>query len=137
MINPIFFEVLRKICTRLNEINVNWALTGSLNLALQGVPVEVNDIDVLTDKIGAHQIENCFSEFVTKKVAFSSAVRIRSYVGLLMIDGVRVEVIGDVQLKRDNGSWQRTADLEFEKRTIEIKGIPIPFRPLQYECQAM
>jgi hypothetical protein len=54
-------------------------LTGSLNLALQGVPVEINDIDVLTDKVGAYEIENCFSEYETRKAAFSSAERIRSY----------------------------------------------------------
>jgi hypothetical protein len=136
MIDPIFFKVQRKICARLDEINVNWALTGILNLALQGVPFEVSDIDILTDKAGAYKIENCFSEFVTKKVAFSSAERIRSYLGALMIDGVRVEIMGDVQLRRENGSWEEPVDLERNKRTLRIEGIRIPVMSLEHAYQA-
>jgi hypothetical protein len=136
MIDPIFFKVLHKICARLDEINVHWALTGSLNLALQGVPVEVNDIDILTDKAGAYEIENCFCEFVTRKVALSSAERIRSYLGALMIDGVRVEIMGDVQLKRENGSWEEPVDLERNKRTLKIEGIRIPVMSLEHAYQA-
>ena len=136
MFDPFFFKVLHKICARLGEINVNWALTGSLNLALQGVPVEVNDIDILTDKVGAYEIENCFSEFVARKVAFSSAERIRSYLGALIIDGVKVEIMGDVQLKRENGSWEEPVDLERNKRTLEIEGIQIPVMSLEHAHQA-
>jgi hypothetical protein len=136
MIDPIFFKVLRKICARLNEINVNWALTGSLNLALQGVSVEVNDIDILTDTVGAYEIENCISEFVTKKVAFSPGETIRSHLGALMIDGVKVEIMGDVQFKRENGSWEAPADLELSKKTLEIEGMQIPVMSLEHEYQA-
>jgi len=136
VIDPIFFKVLYKVCTRLDVVNVNWALTGSLNLALQGVPVEVNDIDILTDKVGAYEIEKCFSEFVTRKVAFSSEERIRSYHGVLMIDGVRVEIMGDVQLKRQNGFWEEPVDLERNKRTLEIEGIRVPVMSLEHAYQA-
>jgi len=136
VIDLIFFKVLCKICARLDEISVSWALTGSFNLALQGVPVQVNDIDILTDKAGALEIEKCFSDFVTRKVAFSSAQRIRSYLGALMIDGVRVEVMGDVQLKRDDGSWGEPLDFGRNKRTLEIEGIRIPVMSLEHEYQA-
>ena len=89
MLNPDYLKVLRKIKERLNNISVNWAVTGSLGFALQGVPVEPNDIDIQTDKRGAYEIEYHLSEFVTKRVKFSSMERIRSYFGELMIDGIK------------------------------------------------
>ena len=37
--------------------NVNYALIGSCNLALQGINVQtINDIDILTDKLGIYLI---------------------------------------------------------------------------------
>ena len=42
---------------------INWAVTGSLRLALQGVPIEVHDIVIQTDKDGAYAIERCFIEY--------------------------------------------------------------------------
>jgi len=62
---------LRKICERLKD-DVIWALTGSLGHALQGVPVEVHDVDIQTDREGAYEIERRFSEFVVRRVRFSS-----------------------------------------------------------------
>ena len=89
MLNPDYLTVLHKINIRLNKTNVNWAITGSLGFALKGVPVEPNDIDIQTDKRGAYEIERYFSEFVTKRVKFSSTERIRSHFGELMIEGIK------------------------------------------------
>jgi len=112
MIAPVFFRVLKKIYIQLDKIGANWALTGSLNLALQGLPVKVKDIDILTDKAGAFMIENHFREFVARKVAFTSTQNIRSYLGALIINGVKVEIMGDVQLKSKDGSWEETVDIK-------------------------
>ncbi|HEY3364356.1 MAG TPA: hypothetical protein VGK74_04830 [Symbiobacteriaceae bacterium] len=54
---PAHLAALRLICTRLDGKQLNWALTGSLNFALQGVPVSVNDIDIQADRAGAYEIE--------------------------------------------------------------------------------
>lgn len=136
MIDPIFFRVLQKICPQLDDIGVKWALTGSLNLALQGLPVEVKDIDILTDRAGAFMIENRFREFVVRDVAFTSGERIRSYFGALNIDGVKVEIMGDVQLKNKDGSWENPVDIERNRRTLKIEGIQIPVMSLEREYQA-
>lgn len=83
MIKPAYLNVLRKIYIRLNNTNVNWVVTGSLSFALQGIPVEPNDIDIqtvrcahrrlrLTAETGAYEIERRFSEFVIRRVTFSS-----------------------------------------------------------------
>ena len=131
-----YLKVLRKINTRLNNTSVNWALTGSFSFALQGVPVKPNDIDIQTDKRGAYEIERHFSEFVTKRVTFSSTERIRSHFGELMIDRIKVEIMGDIQKRLEDGSWENPVDLERHKRVVEVEGMQIPVLSLEYEYQA-
>jgi len=135
MIDTRYLNVLRKLHARLSDGKVNWALTGSLSLALQGVPVQVNDIDVETDKAGAYEVERLFSEFVHRKVAYSSAGRIRSHFGVLMIDGVKVEIMGDVQKRSTDGTWEKPADLERYKRFVEVEGMQLPVLSLDYEYE--
>jgi hypothetical protein len=78
----------------LNSEEIIWALTGSASFALRGIDFVVNDIDLQTDKLGAYQIEQCFSNHIFQPVTFSSSDRIRSHFGVLLIDGVRVEIMG-------------------------------------------
>jgi len=136
MLDIVYLKVLRKINAQLNNTSVNWAVTGSLGFALQGVPVEPNDIDIQTDKRGAYEIERYFSEFVTKRAKFSSTERIRSHFGELMIDGIKVEIIGDIQKRLEDGSWENPVDLEQHKRVVEVEGMKVPVLSLEYEYQA-
>lgn len=131
-----YLKVLRKINARLNKTSVNWAVTGSLGFALQGVPVKPNDIDIQTDNRGAYEIERHFSEFVIKRVTFSSTERIRSHFGELMIDGIKVEIMGDIQKRLENGRWENPVDLEHHKRVVEVEGMQVPVLSLEYEYQA-
>ncbi|HAJ32207.1 MAG TPA: hypothetical protein DCK79_02370 [Candidatus Atribacteria bacterium] len=136
MLNPDYLKVLRKINMRLNKTSVNWAVTGSLGFALQGVPVEPNDLDIQIDKRGVYEIERHLSEFVTKRVTFSSTERIRSYFGELIIDGIKVEIMGDIQKRLKDGSWENPVDLEYHKRVVEVEEMKVPVLSLEYEYQA-
>ncbi|GAH37169.1 unnamed protein product [marine sediment metagenome] len=136
MLNPDYLKALRNINARLNNTSVNWAVTGSVGFALQGVPVEPNDIDIQTDKRGAYEIERHLSEFVTKRVKFSSTERIRSYFVELMIDGIKVEIMGDIQKRLEDGSWENPVDLEYHKRVVEVEGMKVSVLSLEYEYQA-
>lgn len=136
MIERRFLEVLSQIYTRLNDIDVDWVVTGSLSFALQGVPVTVNDIDIQTDKVGAYKIEDLFSEFVVRKTKFSSAEKIRSHFGVLTIDGIKVEVMGDIQKRNENGEWEQPTDLTKHMQFVEIEDMRIPVLSLKYEYKA-
>lgn len=136
MINTTHLDVLRKICARLSDSKVSWAVTGSLGMALRGVPVEVHDIDIQTDRPGAYEIEHRLSRFVTRKVAFSSAENIRSHLGALTINGMKVEIMGDVEKRHKDGSWEDPPNLERHKRTVEVEGMRIRVLSLPYEYQA-
>ena len=138
MINPSFLDVLRELYMRLNVTHINWAVTGSLCFALQGVPVnEVHDIDLQSDEAGVYEIERLFAENVIRKVGLSSAHNIQSHFGALMIDGVKVELMGDVAKRPDDDSeWDEPVDLERVKRYVQVDEMRVPVLDLEYEYQA-
>jgi len=136
MVDRRYLNALSKIYARLNVSDVNWVLTGSVGFALQGMPVEIHDIDIQTDKVGAYEIESLFSESIVKKVDFSSTEKVRSHFGTLMIDGIKVEIMGDIQKRSENGEWEQPVDLQKHKQFVDIEGMHIPVLSLEYEYQA-
>jgi len=136
IINSAYLKVLEKIYSRLTKTNINWAVTGTLGFALQGLPVNPNDIDIQTDKVGAYETEKLFSEFVIKKVSFSTAEKIRSHLGELKINGIKVEIMGDIQKRNADQTWEPPVDLNKHKKMIEVEGMHIPVLSLEYEYQA-
>lgn len=106
MIAAQYLSALRKICTRLKDSHINWVVTGRLGMALQGVPVTVHDIDIQTDKDGAHEIERHFSECVILPVRYSPTEQIRSHLGMLEIDDIKVEIMGDIQKRVEEQTWE-------------------------------
>ena len=136
MIDLVYLNVLRQIHARLSNTDVNWVVTGSLGFALQGVPVQPNDIDLQTDKVGAYAIENLFSDLVIRKVKFSATERIKSHFGALQIDGIEVEIMGDIQKKGADGVWEEIVNLAHYRQMVEIAGMLVPVLSLEYEYQA-
>jgi hypothetical protein len=136
MIHPAFLAALRKIITQLEDSPVNWVLTGSLSFALRGLPLEPHDIDLQTDEPGAYEIERHFASCVHRKVAFSSTEHIRSHFGALLIEGVVVEIMGDLQKRGEDGAWEPPVDLERHKRFVHVDGLDIPVLSLAYEAEA-
>jgi hypothetical protein len=133
MLDSGLLSVLRKIVERLDSAGVNWVVTGSSNLAVHGMDIKPHDIDVLADRAGAYRIEKLFSDFVTRKVVFSSAKRIRSHYGVLSIDGIKVEIMGDIEVRTEDGVWDKPPDLNAIKRIVEVEGLKIPAQSLDHE----
>ena len=131
-----YLDVLRKIYDQLENNSINWAITGSFNFWLQGLTIKVNDIDIQTDEDGAYQIEKRLKAFQVKSVIFSSADNIQSHFGELNIDGVKVEIMGDIQKKNPNGDWENPTDLSRYKKFVEIEGMRVPVLSLDYEYDA-
>ncbi|SRR6266487_1676528 len=136
MIEPAFSAVLRKLYNELAGSCVNWVVTGSLNFALQGLPIIPHDIDIQTDTPGAYEIEHRFALYVTRKVVFSSTERIRSHFGAMLIDGITVELMGDLQKRLEDGCWEEPVDLNRHKRFVAFEDIDVPALSLEYEAQA-
>ncbi len=138
MIDPTFLNVLRQLYARLSATNINWAVTGSLCFALQGVPVdEVHDIDLQSDEAGVYEIERLFADNVIRKVTLSTSSNIRSHFGALLIDGVKVELMGDIEKRpNDDADWDDPVDLNRVKRHVQVDEMRVPVLDLEYEYQA-
>ena len=81
-------------------------------------------------------MERLFSECVVRKVALSASESIRSHFGALEIDGIQVEIMGDIQKCLPDGSWEEPVDLERHRRFVEVAGMRVPVLSLEYEAQA-
>lgn len=127
---------VKRLAKRIAEHDILWALTGSTSFVLQGVSLSPNDIDVQTTEEGAYAIEDLFEEHVTDPVTFSKAESIRSHFGAFDLEGVRVEVMGDLQKRSEDGTWGVPPDLTEHKRTVDLDGTKIPVLSLEYEAEA-
>jgi len=136
MIEPQYLHAIRKICVRLSGFQNNWAITGSLGMALQGMDIEIHDIDIQTDQHGAYQIESLFSEYVVQAVHYSASERLRSHFGSLEVDGVRVEIMGNIQKLLENQVWEEPLKVENYRQWVRLEGIQVPVLSLEYEYQA-
>jgi hypothetical protein len=136
MIELQYLNALRIICTHLSDYQINWVVTGSLGMALQGMDIEVHDIDIQTDQQGAYKIESKFPEYVVMPVHYSESERIRSHLGKLEIDGIRVEIIGDIQKLLNDHVWEEPVKVERYRHWIRYEGMQVPVLSLEYEYQA-
>jgi phosphoglycolate phosphatase-like HAD superfamily hydrolase len=130
-----FQEALHLLYNRINGAGILWAVTGSLGMQMQGLLLEVHDIDIQTDQAGAYQVESLFTEYMVEKVAFSSAKDIRSHFGVLKIGGVRVEIMGNIEKCMPDGTWEGL-DLKKQRKFATLEEMDIPVLSLEYEYQA-
>lgn len=135
MVEKNFLDVIKRITKQLNNRNIQWALTGSTNFALQGLPIIPNDIDIQTDKDGAYEIENIFKAYSNKSVEYSSNGLIRSHFGSLIIEEISVEIMGDLE-KLVEGKWEKPPDLNKIIEILCIEDINLPVLALAYEAEA-
>ena len=136
MIAARYLNALRVIARRLEGQAIDWAVTGSCGFALQGLDVAVHDIDLQTDGPGAYAIERALADKSSRKVAYSAAERIRSHFGTLEIDGVKVEIMGGIQKRLGDGTWEAPVDIRLHQRWVAIGDVRIPVLSLEYEYMA-
>ena len=130
-----FLPVLHQLHAALRDRQILWAITGSAGFALRGLPFTPNDIDLQTNEAGAYALEAALPEFVVQPVAFSGTERIRSHFGQLKMNGIKVEIIGDVQ-KFVNGRWQPPPNLAQYREWVPVDGLLLPVLSLAYEREA-
>lgn len=135
VLDPPFEAVLVALRERLQTSSIPWAIMGSTNLALQGLSIEPNDIDVQTTAEGATVIEEQFHDQVVEPVTFSEGDRIRSHYGKLELNGIPVEIMGDLQKRQTDGDWGSPIDVEAHRESVILRGDPLPVLSLRCERQ--
>ncbi len=136
MIEERHLRALSRLWRGLEDSDVRWMVTASLNLALHGLPVQVHDIDVLTDEAGAYEIERRFAQHSTQAVCLRTSECIRSHFGSLCLEGVTIEIMGDVETYDEVNGWRPTPGSAGNSEVILLQGMPIPVRTLEAEYAA-
>jgi hypothetical protein len=129
---------LKRLCRLLPLDRVNWALTGSAGHALQGVPVEVHDIDVQTDKVGAYAVAAALADDAVEPVRFIESGVMKSHLGRFRLDGVLIEVMGAVQTRTPGSEWLPTMNPADHRLLVPLgdEGLQVPVLSLGYEAEA-
>lgn len=135
-ISPEILEALQVLYTRLQGTPITWAITGSLGMALQGMPLVVQDIDLQSDRDGAYAIQMLFPECVEIAVSFRQTELINSHFGRLELDGVTVEIMGDVAKRLPDSRWSAPPRLPAIIRYLTYANMRLPVIDLRYEYQA-
>jgi len=127
-----FNIALKMIAIRLNNSNINWAITGSVGHLILGVHVYPKDIDIITDVDGAYKIEKIFNDYIIKNVQYSIQKKMKSYFGVLKINGIDIEIMGNVK-NLISGEWVPHVDWNNNIIYATIDDIKIPVLSLDYE----
>jgi hypothetical protein len=122
-------RALEIIYSRLKNKKIKWVLAGSSSLALQGVKIRPKDIDIITDKRGALLMNKLLKEYKVKPVKFQRSEFFESYFGEFKIDGVKIEIMGNLKEKRGK-KWISLLKRIKSPDFVKIGEIKLPVSPL-------
>jgi hypothetical protein len=113
-----------------------WALTGSAGLRLQGVDLSVNDLDLQTDGNTVFQLEKKLSPFMKVPVHLWESEHTLSYHGQAEIQGLQVELLGDVRHRLADQTWGASLEISSVLVWVEWHDLDVPLLSLEHEVLA-
>ncbi len=134
--------IMRCIIPSMFKAQQPWALVGSTASVLQGFPnYQPPDIDLATTMEGAFVMSRCLgnSGSVVRHIRYSVRPPYSSYFGIFEVQGVKVEVMGDLIIRCVDGvidmtdHWARWSDTV---RVCQIDDLHIPVVPLEWQIIA-
>jgi len=128
-------RALKLIADKLLGKQISWALIGSMSLALQGVDVDVHDLDILSTKEGAMEIAALLKEYETEPLRYTETEHYKDYHSIFTVQGVKVELMGEMQHKTMDGRWV-TGNRLSRLISIKVRDFVFPALDLKHEYQA-
>jgi hypothetical protein len=119
-----------------------WALMGSTCSVLQGIDgYAPPDIDLVTTMKGAYIMEGAVAScgVTVRPVSWSVAPPYESHFGIFEVDGVKVEVMGDLVIRCDDGlidAAEHFARWSDKVRVLHFEGFHIPVVRLEWQLVA-
>jgi aminoglycoside-2''-adenylyltransferase len=124
-----------------------WALSGDVAEVISGVNVQPDHVAILTTREGCKEIATKLERHSTAAPTMvekelerganfglkSYPVKIKSYKGQFDIDGSRLDVHGDLQIKV--GDWEWGDPLDCEPDYVYVVGVKVPVVPLQMKSE--
>ena len=98
--------------------NKQYAIRGTASLVMQGIEMNVVDVDVLCDKTTALYCNEAFKKYLVSEIEYSESDKFKSYFGYFDFEGIQIEVMGEWQIKNPKGSWGVAFDAS-ENEVIE------------------
>jgi len=122
------------IASALSSSDIPYCFIKSSSLALQGLPIHPNDIDIETTAKGAYNIQRLLKPIgnLLKEVQYSTDGVFGSYFGKLNIDGIQVEIIGELT-ENHSGRWKSNNPVLEERVFVDENGYLIPVSRLEHE----
>jgi hypothetical protein len=125
-------SVLDLVYDRMANTDVEWAVTGSVALALHGLAVNCRDLDLVTTVGGIKQIERVFAREVVVRASLVTRGSLRGHLGRLRAERVEIELLGDVQTAMPGNIWTAPLSIEQHRVWIERNGRRYPVLSLDY-----
>ena len=135
-------DVLRAIIMPMFKAQEPWALIGITASVLQGLPdYSPPDIDITTTRDGAYIMSGAIgaSHAIVRPVKYSSAGPYTSHFGIFEVDGVKVEVMGDLVIHCEDGEIRLTdhfAHWSDKVRVLHFEDLHVPVAPLEWQIVA-
>ena len=132
----------------LKNMQAKWGIGGDAGEVMKGVNIQhVDKLEIITTKDGCEEICEVLGQYVTLKPAPMERkvdreadidgkmlpVFIRSHYAELMVDGAKVEVHGDEQIKV--AEWDWGDPLDFEPDYAYVVGVKVPMVPLRLKSE--
>ncbi|MFA5776511.1 MAG: hypothetical protein WC988_03095 [Patescibacteria group bacterium] len=113
-----------------------YAIRGTASLVLQGLDMNVDDIDILCDEKTALNANLKLSEYLVEKVVFKESPKFKSYYGKFLINGVNVEIMGDWQIFNNKKGWSKVYNADVVNITqIKVENLKIPVTKIELELE--
>jgi hypothetical protein len=136
-----------KIGKGLLDCNNKWAIGGDVAEVISGVNVRPDYISILTTKEGCDEITRKLAKYqdelphIVERELDREArinlnlhkVRIKSYNSRMNVDGSRLDVHGNLQIRV--GDWEWGDPLDFEPDYVYVVGIKMPIVPLKMKSE--
>ncbi len=116
------FSILKLITERINQ-EFMWRLEGSANLRIQGMNVNVKDLDITTDDNGINFFRSILKEFIVKD-CYSEKIKGNTIICSINGYGVEINSYGD----RKYGMFDKAKDFLWQ-------GLKFKILPLKYAIE--
>lgn len=129
-------QVLVLLIEKIDPAELPWSLTGSAGLRLQGVDISVNDLDLQTDAQTIYILEQKLIEFMKVPVHVWESEHTLSHHGQAEINGLQVELLGDMRHRSRAGIWEPTVDIASVRVWVNWRELQVPVLSLKHESRA-
>jgi hypothetical protein len=130
-IPPDIMDALKIITQSLESKNIEWIVITSCGLALQGLDIHPDDIDILTNEEGFTQIAALLNNYANKQLKILPSEKFSSPIRKFLIGTCNVEVMCNFKIRSAvEGAWLNMNKMLLHKNIIEVEKCKIPVLPL-------